>query len=62
MKYETGIIASQNIVSQPFTRRMKTGSPWMDDQTDVTACLTRAQVAALRSSPGVSGVARSRNV
>jgi hypothetical protein len=29
---ETGIIAIQKIVNQPFTRRMKTGSPWTEAQ------------------------------
>jgi len=27
---ETGIITIQKIVSQPLTRRMNTGSPWID--------------------------------
>jgi hypothetical protein len=29
---ETGLITSQNIVSQPLTRRMKTGSPCTEAQ------------------------------
>ena len=31
---ETGIIAIQNIVNQPLTRRMNTGSPWIDAHND----------------------------
>jgi hypothetical protein len=29
-----GIIATQKSVSQPLTRRMKTGSPWIDAHKD----------------------------
>jgi hypothetical protein len=34
LNIETGIIASQKTVSQPFTLRMNTGSPWTDAQID----------------------------
>jgi hypothetical protein len=32
---ETGIMSSQKIVNQPFTRRMKIGSPWTDAHNDL---------------------------
>jgi hypothetical protein len=31
---DIGIITIQNTVSQPLTRRMNTGSPWIDAQSD----------------------------
>src|SRR5580765_1129674 len=33
---ETGIMAIQNTVSHPFTRRMNTGSPWIEAHSDLT--------------------------
>jgi hypothetical protein len=36
---DTGIMTIQKMVSQPFTRRMKTGSPCTDAQSDFTTSL-----------------------
>src|SRR5688572_17813966 len=38
---DTGIIRTQKIVSHPLTRLMNTGSPWMDDQTDLIVPIRR---------------------
>src|SRR4051812_22028237 len=36
---ETGIIAIQKIVIQPLTRRMNTGSPWTEAQSDLIVAI-----------------------
>jgi hypothetical protein len=45
-KYEIGSIAIQKMASQPFTRRMNTGSPCTDAQSDETTDLMRIRYHA----------------
>jgi hypothetical protein len=55
--YDTGIIATQKTASHPFTRRMKTGSPWIAAQSFLvrsTATSRRLScLAAHRRRPGI---------